>query len=656
MAMAETGADRSEFMRELKSRLDLVEVVAQTVALRPAGREFVGLCPFHEERTPSFHVSREKQVYHCHGCHAGGDAVTFVMRTLGLDFPEALAELAGRVGLQPPARGSVSEAERRRLGAREELYAACAAAAAYFRAALVSAAGRDAIAYLRQRGVDGPTADRFALGYAPADWEGIGRALGDRFAPERLIEAGLRRPREGKPGTYDYFRGRLMFPIWDERARVIAFGGRALDPAERAKYLNSPATPLFHKSRTLYALHLARPAMERKKRAVVVEGYMDALTCHQFGFDEVVASMGTALSDEQAGMLARSAEVIILAYDADPAGNEATERALALLQERGKQVAVATLLGGKDPDEALRLPQGAGPFATALAAAVPLIHYLVRRAIGEVNVATLAPEQRWRLAERLLPYLARVPAELGKGTRQAYIEWVARAFGLIEPHDLKLAVDALAEKGGGHRNSKTWNASRMRGSADRLGVGSGAEAAEETLLAACLRSSAVLRRLSPELSIHDFRRAPHKALATRLLQEPASGEGGDAALGGGWGADSPHAAATAAAETPEMPGLRLLEVEEDPEQRDLIGHLLALDLPTATPASLRQCLGTLRRARLQEEAGALRAEQRRLVADGRGDSPEMVALTRRLIELTAELARSAQGGGDGPATPGRAAP
>lgn len=642
----------TEFMAELRQRIDIVELIAQTVALRPAGREFVGLCPFHEEKTPSFHVSREKQVYHCYGCQASGDALTFVMRTQGTSFPEAVAELAGRAGLPLPEQRPASEAERRRMGLREELYAACAAAAAFFRDCLVQAQGREAIAYLRKRGVDGPTAERFGLGLAPTDWDGLGRALGGKFSPERLVQAGLRVPREGKEGAYDRFRGRLMFPIWDERGRVVAFGGRALDPADRAKYLNSPETPLFSKRQVLYALHLARPNIERRRRAVVVEGYMDALTCHQFGLDEAVASLGTALSDEQAGMLARTAELVILAYDADPAGNAATERGLAVLQERGAQVVVSGVPAGKDPDEALRSPEGTAAFTAALDAAEPLIHYLVRKALGTGGVGKMSPEQRWRLAARIVPYLARVPAEMGKGTRQAYIEWVARAFGMIEPHDLKLAVDALAEKGAGHRNSKSWNATQTREGGNRSGVRSGSDAAEETVLAACLRSSECLQHLLPDLSIHDFRRETHKALATRLLLGPSGAEGENGPAEAEAGRSGWSAAAMAAAQMADAPGAQLLDIEEDPVQRDLIARLLALDVPEATPQSLGQCLETMRLARLRAEERELSTEIRRCESDGLVSPEDLRSLLRRRSELTAELARSARGGGDGQGSSG----
>jgi len=635
-AAAPAGRMPPEFMAELRRRTDLVAVIGSKVVLRQAGRELVGLCPFHEERTPSFYVSPERQVYHCHGCHAGGDAIEFVRQTGGLSFAEAVEELAVRAGLVVPAGRPVSEPERRRQAEREELLAAVEAAAAFYRECLTRPEGREAIAYLRARGVDGPSAARFDLGYAPADWEALGHALERRFAGERLVAAGLRVPREqGRPGAYDRFRHRVIFPIADDRGRTIALGGRTLEPGERVKYLNSAESRLFQKRQTLYALHLARPAIARRRRVVVVEGYMDALSCHQFGFEEAVASLGTALSEEQAGILARMAESVVLAYDADPAGNAATERGLGILQRQGARVEVAELPSGQDPDDLLRSPGGAQAFGVAVEAAVPLIRHLLRRAVGPAGVAGLSPERRWALAERMLPYLSRLNA----GARLEYTEWVAREL-LVRPSQLQHAVDALAPEGGGHRNSKSWNPSRVKGPGATLR--SGADAAEETVLAACLRSTESLLRWIPALSIHDFGQPAHKALVERLAgwaqasaaREPSAADGGAAGAGGTM--------------PPESPAEVLLDTLEDSEPRGLVARLLAFDLTAVDDVVLRQCVLRMRRARQEEELLGWRAEDRRLATAGEGlDSAQRRAVVRRISELTAELAGFARGGSDG---------
>ena len=622
-----------DFMAALRQRTDIVELIAQTVVLRPAGREYVGLCPFHEERTPSFSVSRERQLFHCHGCHAGGDALSFVMRTRGLSFGDAVAELAAAAGLALPELRPLTAAEQARRGLHEELLAVCAAAAAYFRDCLRAAQGAPAIEYLRQRAVDGPTAEAFDLGYAPDDPDGVAHALAGRFPAERLLEAGLRVASERRPGAYDRFRGRLMFPIWDERGRAIAFGGRILDPAGNPKYLNSAESPLFHKRRTLYGLHLARPHIERRRRVVVVEGYMDAIGCHQHGFGETVASLGTALSDDQAGILARSAELVVIAYDADKAGAAATGRGLGILQEAGARVEVAMFPEGQDPDDLLR-SAGAEAFGRSVDGAEPLVRYLVRSAVGPAGVGAMSPERRWAVAQGIAPYVARLPA----GTRLEYAEWVARQL-LVDPAALRSGVDRRAHEGGEHRNSKSWNATKTVISSGQIRMRSGAEAAEETVLAACVQSTRYLRRLLLGLSIYDFRHPAHKALVARLLDLPAGLGEPDAAEAGSEG-DGRDAV---------PPGQTLLDAMEDVGEREVVARLLELPLPAhGADAVLLSHVRTMRRAALAAQVEELRAEDRRLAAEGHGiGSEQRRTVLRRLTELTAELAGFARGGGDG---------
>ena len=621
-----------DFMEELRRRTDIVELIAQTVALRPAGREFVGLCPFHEERTPSFSVSRERQLFHCHGCHAGGDAISFVMRSRGLSFGDAVAELATAAGLTVPDLRPLTAAERVRRSLQEELISVCAAAAAHFRDCLRSAQGAPAIDYLRQRAVGGPTAEAFDLGYAPEDPDGLAKALAGRFPEERLLEAGLRVARDRGPGAYDRFRGRLMFPIWDERGRAIAFGGRTLDPAGRPKYLNSAESPLFHKRRTLYGLHLARPHIERRRRVLVVEGYMDAIGCHQHSFGEAVASLGTALSDEQAGILARSAELVVIAYDADPAGGTATGRGLGILQGAGARVEVAVLPEGQDPDDLLR---SAGPeaFGRVVDGAEPLVRYLVRVGVGSAGVGAMSAERRWAVAQGIAPYVARLPA----GTRLEYAEWVARQL-LVDPAALREDVDRRTREDGGHRNSKSWNATRTVTRGGPTHMRSGAEAAEETVLAACVQSGRHLRRLLLGLSIYDFRYPAHKALAARLLDLASRlGEPDQEEVG-------PERGGTDAV----PPGQTLLDALEDVAERETVARLLELPLPSGADGILWSHVRTMRRANLAAQVEELRAEDRRLAAEGHGiGSEQRRTLLRRLTELTAELAGFARGGGDG---------
>ncbi len=315
---------------DVKSRIDIVDLVSEHVSLRKAGRNFVGLCPFHTEKTPSFNVSPDRQTWHCFGaCSTGGDVFNFVMKRQNIDFGEALRVLAERAGVNLTATRSPEEDER-----RERLLHANEAAAAFFHNALRSKPGATARSYLDSRGLDDATIEAFELGFGPDAWEALKSHLIERGFPEQeLLDAGLLV--EGERGGYDRFRNRLVFPIRDERGRVCGFGGRALEPSDGAKYVNTPQTAVFDKSSILYALDRAKEAVRRHRQVIVVEGYMDAIAAHQHGIRNVVASMGTAVTEKQMRTLERYKCQILLAMDADPAGVEATLRALREAAELG---------------------------------------------------------------------------------------------------------------------------------------------------------------------------------------------------------------------------------------------------------------------------------------------------------------------------------
>ncbi|HXF82822.1 MAG TPA: DNA primase, partial [bacterium] len=355
---------------EIRRRVDLVDLVAGHVTLKKAGRYYKGLCPFHQEKTPSFYVDREKGLWHCYGCQRGGDVFSFVMETGNLAFGEAVEVLARRAGVaverSPEAARQATE--------RDRLYRALEAAAAFYQEVLAHPLkGKAARAYMERRGIDAPTAQRFRLGAAPHAWDELLRALGNNGYPPALLEkAGLVQLRPSGDGYYDLFRHRLMFPIVDLQDRVVAFGGRALDDGE-PKYLNSRETAVFAKGRTLYALSWAREEIRRQDEVVVVEGNMDALTCHQYGITNAVASLGTALTSDQVLAMKRLAGRAVLVYDADAAGQAAMERAMALFEEADLPVRVAVLPAG-DPDEFLRR-EGAEAFRRLLARALPVFEY-----------------------------------------------------------------------------------------------------------------------------------------------------------------------------------------------------------------------------------------------------------------------------------------
>ena len=344
-------------LEEFKARLPLAEIVGRYVKLTRRGREQLGLCPFHQEKTPSFNVVEDKGFYHCFGCGAHGTAIDFVMAIEGLDFPEALERLADLTGIAAPRR-----AQRSRPEPDQRLYAANAAAAAWFQAQLAGAAGKEATAYLERRGLGRETVRGFELGYAPNDGPRCGgRSLAQGFTPETLLAAGLLVQAEDGGEAYDRFRHRIMFPIADERGRIVGFGGRALGEA-RAKYLNTPETELFHKGELLYNLHrAAKPARERRA-VVLAEGYMDVIALAQAGLAHAVAPLGTAVTERQLALLWRLAEAPIVCLDGDRAGLaaalRAAERALPLMRG-GQTLRFAVLPDGEDPDSYLRR-HGAG--------------------------------------------------------------------------------------------------------------------------------------------------------------------------------------------------------------------------------------------------------------------------------------------------------
>jgi DNA primase len=335
-------------LAELRSAADIVEVIGEHTKLKKAGRSWKGLCPFHRERTPSFTVDRDKGLYHCFGCGAGGDVIHFVRQIDRLDFPEAIEFLAQRFGVSIPQRTRGPRDER-----REKLFDALSAAHRFFQAELARPDNK-AQRYLSERAVSPDLSRRLALGYAPDSWDALQRALSPAFPESLLIEAGLLQPRQEGKGSYDRFRDRLIFVVRDDRGRPVGFGGRTLTPEGTPKYLNSPESPVFLKKRLLYGLSDARDAIRRRERVVLVEGYFDHLALVSAEIDETVASMGTALTPEQAEKLRRLSPRVTVCYDGDAAGRAATRGALAHLLAQGFEARVVKMPEGEDPHDVLR--------------------------------------------------------------------------------------------------------------------------------------------------------------------------------------------------------------------------------------------------------------------------------------------------------------
>lgn len=339
-----------EFLTELRARTDIEQLISPYVALRRRGKNLVGLCPFHNEKTPSFTVYPESQSFYCFGCGAGGEAISFVRRAENLDYTEAVKYLCDRAGMAMPTEGYDSSLAEK----RKRIYDINREAARFYNSFLFSPQGAKALEYYKSRGYSKKTLMRFGMGYAPDDWRALLSHMREKgYSYEELYEANLANKSEknGKVNYYDSFRNRVMVPIIDLRGNVVAFGGRVLDDS-KPKYINTSDTPVYKKSLGVFGLNFAKNSKE--KTLILVEGYMDAISLHQAGFDNAVACLGTALTSEMAHLLSRYCEEIILSYDADEAGQKATQRAIAVFSSIGMKVRVARLSGGKDPDEILK--------------------------------------------------------------------------------------------------------------------------------------------------------------------------------------------------------------------------------------------------------------------------------------------------------------
>lgn len=412
----------------IRERIDIVDVVSGYVTLSRSGQNLKGLCPFHAEKTPSFTVSPSRQIFHCFGCGTGGSVFTFLMKIEGVSFPEAVRELGHRTGVQVPALVASHFSDDGQT--RERLEQLHEAAAAWFRGNLHHPElGRDGMVYLRDRGIHPRTIEEFGLGLALPTWDGLLRSLlQNGFTPSELATAGLVAAKDAVRASqetryYDRFRGRVMFPIYDLRKRVIAFGGRILSEGE-PKYLNSPDTPLFHKGRSLYALDRAREGARQADRLVIVEGYFDAIALHQAGITNTVATLGTALTSDHLRVIRRFASKVVLLFDPDPAGIRAALRTLDLFLNSGIGVTVVSLPNGHDPDTFVRT-YGPEAFQALQERAPSLLDFAIEHSLKRAASGSI--EDRIRSVDEILLILQRTEHRLEK---EEYIRRVAERLGL----------------------------------------------------------------------------------------------------------------------------------------------------------------------------------------------------------------------------------
>ena len=428
---------------EIKSKVDIAELVGEYLVLKPAGpQRFRALCPFHSERTPSFHVSADKQIWHCFGCSEGGDCFSFVMRMEGMDFPEALRHLGKKVGVEVKRFVAAESNEKQRLVEANEI------AAEFFRTTLVSSdAGKVAREYLAKRGIDVTLAEKFQLGFAPDTWDSMTFALSTRgFQPMEIEKAGLALKRKDGSGVFDRFRARIMVPLRDQHGNVVGFTGRVLPgaPDESAKYMNSPETPIYHKGHLLFGLDLAKQAIKREGRVIVVEGNLDVIASHKAGVENVVASSGTALTEEHVALIKRFTSTLVFSFDADAAGFKAAQRGIALARAASMDVRVAVLPAdaGKDPDDAVQKdPQ---LWRDAVTKTVPIMEYFIERAVANRDLANV--DDKRAVAALILPELSQITDVIERE------HWLQTVSDLLRT-DLDVLRGGLSKWSGGSKGS-----------------------------------------------------------------------------------------------------------------------------------------------------------------------------------------------------------
>ena len=415
------------FLDELTARSPIEDVVGQYVALTRRGSNLFGLCPFHSEKTASFSVAPDKGIYYCFGCHKGGGPINFIMEVESLDYPDAVRFLAKRAGMEVPEDGERQSTYRR----QERLRSLCKEAAKLFHTQLKAPEGKPGRDYLQSRGLSWQTVTRFGLGFAPEGWSNLLDTMTKKgYTKEELLEAGLV-VKSQKGGLYDRFRNRLMFPIIDIRGNVIGFGGRVMDDS-KPKYLNSPETVIFNKRKNLFALNVAKKS--RQNCIILTEGYMDAIALHQYGFDCAVASLGTALTEEHAQLLAKYTAQVVLTYDGDEAGQNATRRAIPMLEKAGLKVKILRMQGAKDPDEFLK-KYGADRFRVLLDRSENQAEYRLLSLRNRFNLEV--DEERVEFLKQAAELVATFQTAV---EREVYGTRAAEAAG-ITPEAMKLEVN-----------------------------------------------------------------------------------------------------------------------------------------------------------------------------------------------------------------------
>ncbi len=578
--MAEAGS----FAERVKQQADIVRVIGEYVRLKKSGQNFAGLCPFHQEKTPSFNVHPVKQIYHCFGCGVGGDVFKFVMELEKCTFPEAIRTVAEKCGIAIPKPRERSPEERRENQQRSALVEMHREAAAFFARQLhESPEGKVAYAYLEDRGLNREAMIKFGLGFAPSSGDALLRFLKQKY-PEKLLEVSGLLSREQSGRFFDRFRRRIMFPIANEGAKVIAFGGRAMGD-DMPKYLNSPETPIYSKSNVLYHLDRAKEALRQNDFGVLVEGYMDAIAVARAGIVNVIASCGTSLADPQIKLLGRFTRRVIVNYDPDVAGQAATERSLTLLLEKEFDVRVLALPRGSDPDKFLK-EQGAEAYKKLLIQAPPYLDYLIGRA--KLMDRTTA-EGRVLALNFLMPYVQRLPNRLLRS------EWATRIAS-----ELRVDEPVLREA---LRRAATERRSEVKPKAELLGPS--VKGAERRLIHMLAEANGFREKLAQEIVSSGL----HRGLETEKIFELLIAKSGE----------------------PSDPSTFAEALDE--RDRRVLFEIFFESFSEHTWEEAESCLGVLRSRRIEQELAELQKQ-----LESKPPTAELRRIITRRLELQKLLA------------------
>jgi DNA primase len=578
-----------DIINRVRDSADIVDLISGYVSLRKTGKNHVGLCPFHAEKTPSFSVNPDKQIFHCFGCGVGGDVFKFLELQEGLNFPEAVKSLAGKAGITLPAETRARQ-DKKTEDERAALLAVTADAADYFRKELEGSAGSAARAYLAKRGVSDQLIHDFALGFARSEWDGLLRHLRQKGHAQGLMEkAGLVVKRSEGDGWYDRFRGRIIFPIRDISGNVIAFGGRVMDDS-LPKYLNSPETPLYSKSNVLYLLDKARDPARKQGYFIIVEGYLDALACHQFGARNAVATLGTALTEGHMKLMRRFAQNLVLIFDPDPAGVKAALRSLDLFVASGMKVNVVSLPDGDDPDTFLN-KNGYEAFASCLKRSEKYMDFVLGQVVQGGRASSI--DEKVDQAGEMLRTIAKLPSGI---ERDYYLKKTAEALDLDEgvlrremPRELRHRLPSP---------SKGQAAGTVRSRRPK---------AEETLIHLMLKDEGIAKGLLEQIRPEDFTDPLYRRAMERIF-EVLRTKG-----------------------TLESRGLMQ---EGDEELNRLFSHYAVLEMVDEDPArSCRDCVELLRQQDPEKQMKQIVKALKE--AEEQGNTAEY----KRLLEMQQQLCR-----------------